>query len=82
MTTEQGIENWKSPPASDNPREENAFEDTKNNDVSTELCNGIGSLQYHLDVYQGKNFANIDIVPIVCHLPTTQKAVAKVLLKD
>ena len=37
---------------------------------------------YHLDVYQGKNKANIDIHPIVRHLPTTQKAVANSILKS
>ena len=37
---------------------------------------------YHLDVYQGKNKANIDIVPIVSTLPTTQKAVANAIIKS
>ena len=37
---------------------------------------------YHLDVYQGKNLANIDIDPLVRHLPTTQKAVANAILKS
>ena len=37
---------------------------------------------YHLDVYQGKNKANIDIHPSVKHLPTTQKAVANAILKS
>ena len=37
---------------------------------------------YHLDVYQGKNKANIDIHPSVKHLPTTQKAVANSILKS
>ena len=37
---------------------------------------------YHLDVYQGKNKANIDIHPSVRHLPTTQKAVANAILKS
>ena len=35
-----------------------------------------------LDVYQGKNKANIDIHPSVKHLPTTQKAVANAILKS
>ena len=30
---------------------------------------------YHLDVYQGKNKASIDINHLVKNLPTTQKAV-------
>ena len=37
---------------------------------------------YHLDVYQGKNVANIDIHPSVRRLPTTQKAVANAILKS
>ena len=37
---------------------------------------------YHLDVYQGKNLANIDIDPLIRHLPTTQKAVANAILKS
>ena len=37
---------------------------------------------YHLDVYQGKNKANIDIDPTVSSLPTTQKAVANAILKS
>ena len=37
---------------------------------------------YHLDVYQGKNKANVDIHPSVRHLPTTQKAVANAILKS
>ena len=37
---------------------------------------------YHLDVYQGKNIANIDIHQLVKHLPTTQKAVANAILKS
>ena len=37
---------------------------------------------YHLDVYQGKNKANIDIDPSVANLPTTQKAVANAILKS
>ena len=37
---------------------------------------------YHLDVYQGKNTANIDIHPSVRRLPTTQKAVANAILKS
>ena len=36
---------------------------------------------YHLDVYQGKNKANIDIRPNIKHLPTTQKLVANSILK-
>ena len=34
---------------------------------------------YHLDVYQGKNIANIDIDPLVVKLPTTQKAIANAI---
>ena len=37
---------------------------------------------YHLDVYQGKNKANIDIHKSVRKLPTTQKAVANAILKS
>ena len=37
---------------------------------------------YHLDVYQGKNKANIDIHPSVRNLPTTQKAVANAIIKS
>ena len=37
---------------------------------------------YHLDVYQGKNKANIDIDSVVMHLPTTQKAVANAIVKS
>ena len=37
---------------------------------------------YHLDVYQGKNKANIDIHHLVRDLPTTQKAVVNVILKS
>ena len=37
---------------------------------------------YHLDVYQGKNKANVDIHPSVRSLPTTQKAVANSILKS
>ena len=49
MTTEQGIENWKTPLASENPREENAIEDTKNDDVSMELRNSVDNLQIESD---------------------------------
>ena len=37
---------------------------------------------YHLDVYQGKNVANIDIHKDARNLPTTQKAVANAILKS
>ena len=37
---------------------------------------------YHLDVYQGKNKANIDIDPTLHNLPTTQKAVANAIVKS
>ena len=37
---------------------------------------------YHLDVYQGKNKANIDISPTLHKLPTTQKAVANAIVKS
>ena len=37
---------------------------------------------YHLDVYQGKNKANIDIDSTITHLPTTQKAVANAIIKS
>ena len=37
---------------------------------------------YHLDVYQGKNKANIDINQTLHKLPTTQKAVANAILKS
>ena len=37
---------------------------------------------FHLDVYQGKNKANIDIAPMVATLPTTQKAVANAIIKS
>ena len=37
---------------------------------------------YHLDVYQGKNKANIDIDPTLRNLPTTQKAVANAIVKS
>ena len=36
---------------------------------------------YHLDIYQGKNKANIDIHPSVRNLPTTQKAVSNAIIK-
>ena len=36
---------------------------------------------YHLDVYQGKNKANIDIDSTLRKLPTTQKAVANAIVK-
>ena len=37
---------------------------------------------YHLDVYQGKNRANIDIDSTLHNLPTTQKAVANAIVKS
>jgi hypothetical protein len=37
---------------------------------------------YHLDVYQGKNRANIDIDTTLHNLPTTQKAVANAIVKS
>ena len=37
---------------------------------------------FHLDVYQGRNKANIDIDPTIHKLPTTQKAVANAILKS
>ena len=37
---------------------------------------------YHLDVYQGKNKANIDIDNTLVDLPTTQKAVANAIVKS
>ena len=37
---------------------------------------------YHLDVYQGRNKANIHINYLVKDLPTTQKAVANAILKS
>ena len=37
---------------------------------------------FHLDVYQGKNKANIDIAPMISTLPTTQKAVANAIIKS
>ena len=37
---------------------------------------------YHLDVYQGKNTANIDVHPLVKNLSTTQKAVVNAILKS
>ena len=64
MTTEQGIENRKTPPASDNPREENAVEDTKNDDVSTELRNGIDKLQIESDNIQFDSNITIEKVDI------------------
>ena len=64
MTTEQGIENRKTPPASDNPREEDAVEDTKNDDVSTELRNGIDKLQIESDNIQFDSNITIEKVNI------------------
>ena len=46
------------------------------------LADSHGYFIYHLDFYQGKNKANIDIHPLVKHLPTTQKAVANAILKS
>ena len=37
---------------------------------------------YHLDVYQGKNKANIDIDSVPHRLPTMQKTAANVILKS
>ena len=37
---------------------------------------------YHLDVYQGKKKANIDIHSSVRNLPTTKKAVANAIVKS
>eukprot|EP00957_Ditylum_brightwellii_P081514 6201660-Ditylum_brightwellii.AAC.1 len=37
---------------------------------------------YHLDSYQGKNKANIDIDPTIKRLPTTQKDIANTILKS
>ena len=37
---------------------------------------------YHLDVYQGKNKANIDIHHSIRNIPTTEKAVANAILKS
>ena len=36
----------------------------------------------HLDVYQGKNKASIDVSPNLHRLPTTQKAVANAIVKS
>jgi len=36
----------------------------------------------HLDVYQGKNKANIGIPKEICHLPTTQKALVNLVLQS
>ena len=36
----------------------------------------------HLDVYQGANDRNVDVMPSVKHLPTTQKAVANAILQS
>ena len=36
---------------------------------------------YHLDCYQGKNKANIDIPSTLHKLPTTQKKMANAILK-
>ena len=46
------------------------------------LADSLHYFIYHLDVYQGKNKANIDIHPSVRQLPTTQKAVANAILKS
>ena len=64
MTTEQGIKNRKTPPASDNPREGNAVEDTKNDDISTELRNGIDKLQIESDNIQFDSNITIEKVDI------------------
>ena len=64
MTTEQGIKNQKTPPASDNPREEKAIGDTKNDDVSTELRNGIDSLQIESDHIEFEGNITIEKVNI------------------
>ena len=37
---------------------------------------------FHLDVYQGRNKANIDIAPMIDTFPTTQKAVANAIIKS
>eukprot|EP00957_Ditylum_brightwellii_P067991 5162241-Ditylum_brightwellii.AAC.1 len=37
---------------------------------------------YHLDCYQGKRKANIDIDPTIRRLPTTQKSVVTAILKS
>ena len=39
------------------------------------------SRDYFLDVYQGKNKANVEIHPSLRSLPTTQKTVANSILK-
>ena len=49
MTMEQGTENLKTQPSSDNPQEDNAIEDMKNDDVSPELCKCINNLQIDSD---------------------------------
>ena len=36
----------------------------------------------HLDVYQGANDRNVDVMPSVKHLPTTQTAVANAILQS
>ena len=37
---------------------------------------------YHIDVYQGKNKANVDIDSVLKSLPTTQKAVANAIVQS
>eukprot|EP00957_Ditylum_brightwellii_P091677 6980906-Ditylum_brightwellii.AAC.1 len=44
------------------------------------LANAEHYFIYHLDCYQGKNRANIDIDPTIKRLPTTQKDVANAIL--
>ena len=40
------------------------------------MSNALNYFICHIDVYQGKNRANTGIIPMLQHLPTTQKAVA------
>ena len=44
------------------------------------LCDAHQYFISHIDVYQGKNGANIGIHPDCIHMPTTQKAVANAIL--
>ena len=37
---------------------------------------------FHLDVWQGKNKANIDVGPTLYRLPTTQKVVANAIVES
>ncbi len=48
------------------------------------LANSSGGFNFvmHLDVYQGKNEANIGIPKEICHLPTTQKALVNSVLQS